>query len=283
MEDPKQDPKQEVKKKRARKKTCEIDSIEKLRVEPLKPTVKPIKTNVSDGSTSHDTGLNQSHISFGKFNITVKKMPNTSPEELRNYYDKKFKIDDSEKTAKLMVQEQSESMLLVPIMENESNNNTNNTNASTNAIQQKVSIKDTTNHHKVLSSFIGSSSKTWPTSTNLLCWWCCHPFEGVPLPCPIEYDDVRDRYKVNGVFCGWSCISAYSIREYSSLSLVYQMRKQFEPDFNSEISVAPPRFCLKNFGGYMDIEKFRDHNKTTLLISTEHLSYINQEIVEIRN
>jgi hypothetical protein len=280
---------QAIKKKRIRKKTCEIDSLEKLKSdtktkikEPIAKESKPKITKVSKKDDKEE--LNQSQISFGKFNITVKKKESMTAEELRNYYDNKFKIEESEKTAKLMVQEDDSNMIFEPIMEDEEiyleKNNVLKI-ASKPPEKSKTKI-ERTNVHRVLSKFISDIKTEWPEKTDVYCWWCCHSFDTMPIPCPLEYDEIRNRYKVNGVFCSWSCAAAHSIKEYSSLALIYQLKNEL-CGYSENIAVAPPKYCLKNFGGYMTIKDFRSIDKSkTLLISTEGLSYINQEILEIR-
>jgi len=286
-----------VKKKRIRKKNAEIDSLEKLKSdtktnvsakpakEPAKEPIKPKDPPKPKLATKKDDKdeLNQSQISFGKFNITVKKKESMTAEELRTYYDGKFKIEESEKTAKLMVQE-DDNMVFEPIMENDvyvaKRNEVRPTPVPVPVVKPKV---ERTGVHKVLSKFISDAKTSWPTKTDILCWWCCHSFDTIPIPCPIEYDEIRNRYKVNGVFCSWSCAAAHSVKEYSSLSLIYQMKNEV-CGYNENIVVAPPRFCLKNFGGYMTIASFRSIDKTkSILISTETLSYVNMDIAEIRN
>jgi len=282
------------KRKRIRKKTCEIDSIEKLKIgtstnkeKPEKPEkvekIKPEKDKSED--------LNQSSVSFGKFNITIKKTTTMTPEELRNYYDKKFKIEDSEKTAKLMIQDEQESLVFEPMMEDESLNLVHNdSNTALNLLTKPVQKPkiERTNVHKILSKFIQGTKSTWPQTTDILCWWCSHSFDTMPLPCPVDYDGIREHYRVNGVFCSWSCIAAYSIKEYTSLAMVYQFRNELLENSGQKIDenivIAPPKYCLKSFGGHMTIKDFRSLDKTkTILISTETLSYINQDIVEIKN
>jgi len=277
----------EVKKRRVRKKTCEIDSLEKLKSDTSvpksmsqpqpqpqsqsqpQPQPQP-QPQIQLQPKAPNQELNQSQISFGKFNITVKKTVPMTSEELRAYYDQQFKIEDSEKTAKLLGHQEKDNEIYTPQLEKQ----------IVNKIREKTGI------HRILSKFANDTKTTWPKTTDLLCWWCCHSFETIPVPCPIEYDELRKRYKVNGIFCSWSCVAAYSIKEYSSLALVYQMKNDVNPTStsNEDIVVAPSRYILKNFGGYLSIESFRALDKTrTLLMSTETLSYINQEIYEIRN
>jgi hypothetical protein len=299
----------QVKKKRVRKKTCEIDSLEKLKsdtrtsepkVEDSEKVTKPKATRVTKPkvekekvekvekapkktikkeSQNDKEDVNQSQISFGKFNITVKKKETMTAEELRSYYDNKFKIEDSEKTAKLMVQEDDTDAVFEPIMEDDTY-----VPKKSDSKPDKPRTKiERTNVHRVLSKFIDGTKEEWPEKTDIYCWWCCHSFDNSPIPCPVEYDEIRDRYKVNGVFCSWSCAAAYSIKEYSSLALIYQLKNELS-GYSENIVVAPPRYCLKNFGGYMTIKDYRALDKTkTLLISTEGLSYINMEIAEMKN
>jgi len=261
--------------RRTRKKTCEIDSIEKLKTETIPKISKSEKTIIKPENENTEE-LNQSQISFGKFNITVKKNPVMSTEDLRRYYDEKFKINDSEKTAKLMTQDNDQNVY-EPIMENEERG----------AVEFKTIQEPKTKvdkKHRILSKFIQGTKQVWPKSTDVLCWWCAHSFSTMPLTCPYEYDEIRDRYTTNGVFCSWSCVAAYSIREYTSLEMVYRMKNSLgsENEPNETIKVAPSRYVLKNFGGYMTINEFRAlDNSKNILISTENISYINQDIIEI--
>jgi hypothetical protein len=275
----------QVKKKRIRKKTCEIDTLEKLKSD-TKTIKEPVQTKGKEKTKSKqdDQELKQSQISFGKFIITVNKKESMTAEELRTHYDQKFKIEESEKTAKLMVQDDDTNMIFEPIMEDDAFVSKRTDLKSSVEKVDKIRAKvERTNVHKVLSKFIQDSKESWPEKTDIMCWWCCHSFDTIPIPCPIEYDEIRDRYKVNGVFCSWSCAAAHSVKEYSSLSLIYQMKNEL-CGYSENIIVSPPRYCLKNFGGWMTIKDYRSLDKTkTLLISTEYLSYVNLDIAEIKN
>ena len=43
----------------------------------------------------------------------------------------------------------------------------------------------------------------WPLSTDLLCYNCCHKFDGVPVPIPTILDKKRNIYFCHGNFCSW--------------------------------------------------------------------------------
>jgi hypothetical protein len=65
--------------------------------------------------------------------------------------------------------------------------------------------------------------------------------------------------------------------------LVYQFKNEL-CEYSEQIIVSPSKYCLKSFGGYMSINDFRSlDNSKTFMISTEGLSYINQDIIEIKN
>ncbi|AAR26889.1 FirrV-1-B14 [Feldmannia irregularis virus a] len=53
----------------------------------------------------------------------------------------------------------------------------------------------------------------WPTSANVCCHNCCHPFDGVPVPLPYSYDERRRVYLCKGNFCSWQCVKAYNIQD----------------------------------------------------------------------
>lgn len=274
---------EKVKRRRVRKKIVEIDTIEKLNLPNNEK--KPMTLNVMNDDESYNNSykkedINQSQISFGKFNITVKKASSMTPEELRKYYDEKFKINESDKTSKLMVQN-DDNIVYTPIMENETlDKSTKKTDKKTESIKTS---KKTEKKNKTLAKFIDSIKEEWPDQTDILCWWCCHNFDSNPVPCPNLYDNVNDKYKVNGIFCSWSCAAAYSIEQYTDITLLQQLKNDLDTNsVETAINIAPSRYVLKNFGGYMSIKDFRNlSSNKKILISTEKISYINQDIIEM--
>ena len=85
------------------------------------------------------------------------------------------------------------------------------------------------NLRNILYEFINANNdKTWPESTNIYCWWCCHPFNGPPCAVPEYYR--KERFYVNGCFCSFNCAASYNfskndnnMRErYSLLNLMYK-------------------------------------------------------------
>lgn len=253
----------EEKKKRIRKKTCEIDSINKLRTVEILPKQRKVKAK--EEVVKKD--LNQSHISSGRFNFTIRKSQQMTPDEVQKYFDEKFEIEESEKTSKLVVREYSDTPIPEPITEKI-------------CLQPEIQKKNR-EIHELLSKFVKDTKETWPAKTDISCWHCTYSFNDTPIPCPIGYDEIRKRYKVTGIFCSWACVARFSIDQYESLATVYRFRNELL-DEDDNIPVALPRYCLDKFGGPFKIEKFRTSDSKNFLLSTDCLSYVNQEIIEFK-
>ena len=137
------------------------------------------------------------------------------------------------------------------------------------------------NLKNIMYEFINSNEdKTWPETTNIYCWWCCHPFTCTPCAIPEYYK--RDKFYVYGCFCSFNCSASYNFSKndddmwerYSLLNLMY--KKLYNKLI--KINLAPPREILKIFGGYMSIEEFRDNSlkneKTFSLVRPPLISII---------
>lgn len=101
---------------------------------------------------------------------------------------------------------------------------------------------------------------------NRWCWWCCHGFDTPAVSLPTSYDEKKQVFTGFGTFCGFPCMKAYNHYEnlsqkgnqYMLISLLYSRSNPQNPFQN--IVCAPPRQCLKEFGGDMDIDTFREQN-----------------------
>jgi hypothetical protein len=120
------------------------------------------------------------------------------------------------------------------------------------------------NLKNIMFEFINANNdKTWPESTKTCCWWCCNPFEGPPCALPESYK--KEKFYVSGCFCTFNCAASYNFSKndddiwerYSLLNLMY--KKLYNHKF-VKINLAPPREILKMFGGYLDIDEFRENS-----------------------
>jgi hypothetical protein len=97
----------------------------------------------------------------------------------------------------------------------------------------------------------------------VLCWWCCHPFECEPFHMPYKYDDMRKKFYTTGIFCSWACTKAFALDKYgvnkgSIISQNIALYRKRSTDNLQPLTPAPNRYCLKCFGGTMDIDEFRN-------------------------
>jgi len=96
------------------------------------------------------------------------------------------------------------------------------------------------------------------------CWWCCHDFDTPALSLPYTYDDRRNKFYTTGHFCSWSCMKAYAVEKYGinrggiiSGNIVMMRKKKYNKI--GPVKMAPHRMRLKEFGGDLTIEEFREN------------------------
>ncbi len=103
--------------------------------------------------------------------------------------------------------------------------------------------------------------------SNLNCWWCRYPItnEYQILGCPLRYID--EVFHCEGSFCSFNCIKAYiedknhynmKYRESISLTLLYYSQVFNKEIMYSNLVTAPHWSLLKNYGGNLEIEEFRN-------------------------
>jgi hypothetical protein len=105
---------------------------------------------------------------------------------------------------------------------------------------------------------------------DLWCWHCCHPFEGLGIPLPMAYDDKRKTWKTKGTFCSFACIKAYNCENSNHNGVRSMLLTLFKKRITGKLTStipAPPRCCLRVFGGTMTIEEFRAKSADGFLIS----------------
>jgi hypothetical protein len=99
-----------------------------------------------------------------------------------------------------------------------------------------------------------------------VCWNCCHCIEGKVLSQPLKYD--KGVFTTNGNFCSFPCISRYIVEKnetsdviFNHISLLNLYVNIMNNKTGLKVSPAPPRLALTMFGGYMDINEYRNNNK----------------------
>jgi hypothetical protein len=133
---------------------------------------------------------------------------------------------------------------------------------------------------------VKSKNSEWPTTTNISCYWCCHPFANVPFGMPVKY--TGSKFHVCGCFCSLECVTAYNFasnesqsekwERYNLTNLLSRMIGHAD-----RVKPAPSRLTLKMFGGHMDIEEFRRFFATSKILNINFppMMTLTQQIEEL--
>jgi hypothetical protein len=137
-----------------------------------------------------------------------------------------------------------------------------------------------------------NKNKEWPSNTSIACYWCCHKFNSVPFGLPVEYfkdaTGNNEHFRVFGCFCSLECAAAYNFDSrktqdeiWERYNLINFLSRQL--GYKKLVKPAPDRMSLKHFGGFMDIEQFRQYCNTSKLIHINFppMTSLTQQIEEI--
>lgn len=126
----------------------------------------------------------------------------------------------------------------------------------------------------------------WPTNTSICCYWCCHRFDTPPFGIPITYSG--DSFDVFGCFCSLECAAAYNFRMQDSIDEMWERYNLINLLFRrlklgKIAKPAPDRLSLKIFGGYMEIEEFRNFFKSNKIVNINFppMSSLTQQVEEV--
>ncbi|NDG31444.1 hypothetical protein EB118_15425, partial [bacterium] len=139
-------------------------------------------------------------------------------------------------------------------------------------------------HFSVLCDFIENIE--WLKKTDVWCWWCCHPFDSVPIGLPVHYDEKIRKFRVKGVFCSFSCCLAYKQKHYKPSQadqLLKSLYKQITGamKIDSAIVPAPPQCSLTVFGGKLSITEFRNcTNEHKIMKMVEYPMFVSRDYIE---
>ena len=123
------------------------------------------------------------------------------------------------------------------------------------------------------------SCMKWPRKTENKCHNCTHVFDGIPVPLPMHKDELRNIYYCTGNFCSWQCSKAFNLRETPPAGrgnrnmfisiLAYKtwvkilrcdpdLQKKTKTFCDYKIDPARPRTTLRDFGGTLTIDEYRE-------------------------
>jgi len=114
-------------------------------------------------------------------------------------------------------------------------------------------------------------------NNNTKCWWCKYSFDSQPVGLPDNY--FNNKFNLIGCFCSFNCAKSYNIdlndNKYLKRNnlLNYLYYKSYNEE--KEIIPAPNWKILKDFGGTITIEQFRDD----FLINSTEFIYLDPPLI----
>lgn len=228
---------EKIKKKRGRKKKWESYSSVKLVISDTEEE-NIIKFNEKDKITKNDN-YNEENVFFGNLNITVHtNKENNNINIIQTDIQQNIYNENNKAICKIEL----------------SNSDFEEDDIFQNYEQTKFPVI------KVLKKYESIYDKGEEINrTDILCYHCCHEFYNKPVLLPIDYNEQLKRYKVFGNFCSVNCAKSYGLEDKTLSKKIYllsHMYKQLKgPDFR--IKPAPPKYCLKKFGGTLTIDEYR--------------------------
>jgi hypothetical protein len=102
-----------------------------------------------------------------------------------------------------------------------------------------------------------------PDTTDVACYWDCHPFRGTPCVIPFVIDE--GIWRVYGNFCSPECAAAYLFNERLDSNVQWEryalLNRLYAPTSESGVRLAPSRNIIHLFGGPLDVSDFRAVNR----------------------
>ena len=271
------------KKKRGRKKKYEIENFDKIlnRNEENNFDHSIAYSDDDEHTICQDTSVKK--ISFGSLDITVSKKINVVTDNYRN----QIKLLNENEYSSDEEKEIAIESILKPFERCYHGNKKYTPGSEPTEIDS-----DNIKHLRVVNTLKNIiSDQEWPKAVDVCCWWCCHPFECSPCTLPTKYDPHRKRFTFVGIFCSWNCTKAYNFntndckKHERSGFITLLLQQLYGLPCAINIKAAPPKQCLKMFGGYLDILSFRNNNTniTGYHLNLINYKYIYPEITEISN
>jgi hypothetical protein len=284
------------KKKRGRKKKYEIENFDKIlnRNEDNNFNHRIIYSDDEEPPSTEPENNCVKKIAFGNLDITVSKKITTDNGSYRNDIIQKTKLNqiinedewESDEEKKIPIEN------ILNVQENFEKYYKENKRYTQGIVSDTNNNTDSLKKIKIVTILKNIVSEdSWPEKVDVCCWWCCHKFDCSPCTLPTKYDSLRKRFTFIGLFCSWNCTKSYNYETSDQLVhqrntfitlLIQQMYGIVEA---IAIKPAPPRQILKMFGGYLDIEEFRNTNSSidAYKLNMINFNFIYPEITEVSN
>lgn len=105
--------------------------------------------------------------------------------------------------------------------------------------------------------------RVWPDRTEVWCHHCIHPFTTVPIMAPHRMDRRTGRFlECTGNYCSFNCakravLDSGAHDKWERCQLLPSLYRRVTGLAPPRIMPAPPRMALRQLGGVMNIEEFR--------------------------
>jgi hypothetical protein len=251
---------EQVKKKRGRKKKWEVETTTKL-IEngPITFSENNNKEEIKEIDDNYDS----QNILFGNLNIKVHSNKDT------------LQIDDIKQTLKNNNNTNENVKCKINLSDSDyedsddDNNNINinidnNKKLSKMNKQKKKIIEKNIKVMKFYENEYDAGNEIIMSSCR--CYHCHHHFNNKPFFLPIDFNSDLKRFRVTGNFCSPNCVKSYSSNSKIYSKNTYLVGFMYRQLFGAyyKIKPAPPIQCLKEYGGNLTIEQYRenfDNNK----------------------
>lgn len=109
------------------------------------------------------------------------------------------------------------------------------------------------------------------------CWHCCSAFDNVPVPICHDYDIRTSTIRVSGNFCSLACAKAHLLEtpafDTNRRLLLLRHVATTVYGMSGDIVAAPPRMCLKRFGGTLDLDSYRQNRVQCNIVDPPFVSH----------
>lgn len=127
---------------------------------------------------------------------------------------------------------------------------------------------------------IHSNLDQYPTKTDKPCNQCDHPFEGIPVLLPLNYDFRLDKYEFHpkNQFCSFPCACRFiqeNFKTHPGMYIIW-LHKLAREHFGltKPIQAVGPKQLLKHMGGDLDYKEYRNMTHLQLIHSVPCVSQI---------
>lgn len=261
---------EQVKKKRGRKKKWEVETTTKL-IE--NGSISFSENTYKDECKQIDDNYEAKNILFGTLNIKV----HSNKEQIQ--------VDDIKQNLQTTNNSKCKINLTNSDYEDSEDESNNEKIIKNNIIKLKNSNKKIPEKNmKIMKYFIDE----FDCGNEILispyrCYYCHHNFNNKPFFLPIDYDSQLKRFKVTGNFCSPNCVKSYAINSNIYKNRIYLIGLMYKKLFglNYNIKPAPPIQTLKEYGGKLSIEEFRENFDNSKQYSVKNIfsKVITDEVI----